>query len=230
MATCQEYQPVHTGDCPLDSSFWAGGPHSSSDHCPGLRALWLPLLSSHRLVHSQVPTIHQIKGLYSERGASGRAGASAKLQASAPRLPTLDRGPSPAQDPGPPAGSSTRLVHSFHTSITYLLYATVSSLVALLSLELCILGHAFLSHLLRWSWIGSFHPRWCHLPGPQFRGPLWPVARLGIYFVLGTAARDLCDPIDPPKPSKVGLSCRHPSLAESEAQKDRVTCPRSHSW
>lgn len=130
-----------------------------------------PPQSSHRLVHSQLPTIHQIKGLYSERGASGRAGAAAKLQASAPRLPTLDRGPSPAQDLGPPAGPRPPLVHSFHTSIMYLLYATVSSLVSLLSLELCILGHAFLSHLLKWSWGGSSHPRWYHLPGAQFRGP-----------------------------------------------------------
>lgn len=197
MATCQEYQPIHTWDCPLDSSLWAGGPHSCSDHCPGLRALWLPLLraASGWFTASSQPFI-RLKDLYSERGASGRAGASAKLQASAPPPP-------PASQPWTEALPLHRtqvllLVPPPHCSfiphirhVPTLCHSEFSCLLAVARAVHLGTRFTFSPSEMALGWIVS--PQVVSSLGGSVEGA--PMARcqhrLGIYFVLGTAACDL---------------------------------------
>lgn len=151
-----------------------------------------------------------------------------------PRLPTLDRGPSPAQDPGLPAGPSTPLfIHSTPPSCTTLCHSEFSCLLAVARAEPLGTRFTFSPSEVALGWIIS--PQVVSSLGGAVEGP--PVAscqhRLGIYNTLCWALQcEMCDviPLTLPSPRKVGLSCRHPSLAESEAQKGRVTCPRPHSW
>lgn len=172
-----------------------------SGHCPGLGPVWLPLPGRGSATPRPAPGQSSDSRTFSVKGAPlGEQGLG---------WPTLAHPSS----------------HSFIPHHRHLLWATVRPLVSLPSSEL-FLGHLLLPRPMRWPCDGPLHPAvaWparsvSPSPGPTVICLCGQRPRQGEHLCAGHCLMRFVN----------GSHAFHPSPAESEAQRGRVTCPRPPS-